>query len=198
MAVRTIIVNKRRLPPAHAASSITALVALAWIMAIGGCDQTGASASNTESITIKGLEFDLELALTPAQREEGLKGRTEIPDAGGMLFVFPDDQVKVQSFWMHRCLVDMDIIYLDSRGTITAMHRMKAQPPQRSDESDAAYEARMRAKSYSSVYPAQFAIELKAGTLDQLNLKVDERIELDLKRLKAMAKSTDPAVEASD
>ena len=103
-----------------------------------------------------------------------------------MLFVFPDKEIQVQHFWMGHCLVDMDIIYLDSHGRITATHRMKAEPPQRPDESDAEYDRRMR--RYSSAYPAQFAIELKAGSLDRLNLKVEDRIPLDLDRLKAMTR----------
>ena len=103
-----------------------------------------------------------------------------------MLFVFPDSKVGVQSFWMGHCLVDMDIIYLDRRGSVTAVHRMKAQPPQRPDESDDAYRARI--PHYSSGYPAQFAIELKSGWLDRLNVKVDQRLTLDLLRLKAMAR----------
>jgi uncharacterized membrane protein (UPF0127 family) len=80
----------------------------------------------------------------------------------------------------------MDIIYLDARGTITAMHRMKAEAPRRGDESESQYDARM--PRYSSALPAQFAIELKAGTLDRLGVEVDNRIELDLKRLKSLAK----------
>ena len=112
--------------------------------------------------------------------------RDSIPDDGGMLFVFPDDQVTIQRFWMGYCQVDMDIIFLDRQGRVTATHRMKMDQPRANDESEAEYDARL--PRYSSGYPAQFAIELKAGSLDRLNVKVDERIELDLPRLKAMAR----------
>jgi uncharacterized membrane protein (UPF0127 family) len=115
-------------------------------------------------------------------------GRSRIDESGGMLFVFPTKQVQRQAFWMKNCLVDIDIVYLDPLGKVTATHRMKAEPPQGHDESDAAYEARLRQHTYPSGYPAQFAIELKAGWLDQLNLKIEDRIELDLDRLKALAR----------
>lgn len=140
----------------------------------------------TEKVVIGGETFDLELAVDDKSREEGMMHRDSIPDHGGMLFVFPDSKVRVQSFWMANCLVDMDIMFLDKRGTVTAVHRMKAQPPQKPGESKDDYERRL--PRYSSAYPAQFAIELKAGSLDRLNVKVDQRIALDIKRLKAMAR----------
>ena len=76
------------------------------------------------------------------------------------------------------------MIFVDSRGRVTATHRMKVASPQRENESEAAY--RYRLPSYWSGYPAQFAIELQAGWLDRLDLHIDDRIELDLDRLKAM------------
>lgn len=155
-------------------------------LTLAGCSRS--PAPNSETVAIKGETFTLELALDEAARARGLKGRSSIPDHGGMLFVFPDSKVAVQSFWMHECLVDIDIIYLDRRGTVTAVHRMKAQPLRQPDESEADYQERMRTAGYSSSYPAQFAIELKAGTLDRLGVRADDRIELDTARLKDMAR----------
>jgi uncharacterized membrane protein (UPF0127 family) len=158
---------------------------------IVGCSEKPANGSTTpplkkEKVVIGGHTFELELAIDPKSREKGLMHRDHIDDNGGMLFVFPDSQVAVQNFWMGHCLVDMDIIYLDRKGTVTAVHRMKAQQPQREGESDADYKRRI--PHYSSGYPAQFAIELQGGWLDRLKVRVDQRIELDLARLKAMAR----------
>jgi uncharacterized membrane protein (UPF0127 family) len=169
----------------------TAFAAIATILllALCGCEHsrgTSGQAPKLETVVIGGEKFDLELALDDAARERGMMGRNQIPDHGGMLFVFPDSKVRVQSFWMGHCLVDIDIIFLDRRGFVTATHRMKAEPPRRADESEADYDARM--PRYSSGYPAQFVIELKAGTLDRLNIRFEQRIDLDIPRLKAMAR----------
>ena len=134
-------------------------------------------------LDIGGERFSLEVAADDAARAQGLQGRSEIASDGGMLFVFPSAQV--QSFWMVDCLVDIDIIFLDGQGRVTALHRMKAEPPQRAGEPREAYERRLR--RYSSVYPAQFAVELRAGTLDRLGLKVDSKVPLDTTALKARA-----------
>ena len=56
------------------------------------------------------------------------------------------------------------------------------------EESEFAYQTRMNAYRYSSRFPAQFAIELRSGWLEKLDLHVDEKIELDLPRLKARAR----------
>ena len=137
-----------------------------------------------EPLVIDGRTFELDYAVDVETRTRGLGGVAEIPEDGGMIFVFPDPEI--QAFWMYDCLVDIDIIYLDARGTITAMHRMKAEPPRGPDESDRDYEARL--PRYPSGYPAQFAIEVRSGWLDRLDVSVDDRIELDLDRLKVMAR----------
>lgn len=169
---------------------VAALALLMWSMVQNGdASRTpGDATGGVERVVIGGHEFHLELAADSVSRERGMMGRASIDAHGGMLFVFPNGQVQRQSFWMKNCLVDIDIIYLDPRGKVTALHRMKAEPPQRADESDVAYETRLRQHLYPSGYPAQFAIELKSGWLDQLNLKVEDQINLDLDRLKALAR----------
>lgn len=157
-----------------------------------GCNRapaTTAGKPNIEQVVIGGETFALEVSADSQSRQHGLMERTEIPDHGGMLFVFPDNEVVVQNFWMGNCPIDMDILFLDPRGVVTAAHRMKAEPPRSPNESEAEYDRRM--PRYSSGYPAQFAIELKAGTIERLRIRVDDRIRLDLDRLKAMARPTD-------
>jgi uncharacterized membrane protein (UPF0127 family) len=161
------------------------MLSLTWLIAASGC-QKARSGPLMETITIKGHEFHLEVAADQATRTQGLMHRESIPEDGGMLFIFP--RPEYQSFWMGYCLFDIDIIYLDAQGRVTATHEMKARPPRRADETVAEYEARVRQDSYPSYYPAQFVIEVRGGWLDRLDLRVEDKIELDLDRLKAMAR----------
>jgi uncharacterized membrane protein (UPF0127 family) len=155
---------------------------IAVCCAAGACSDSQ-SDPNSTMVEIAGERFTLEIAAEDISRAQGLKGRLDIPDDGGMLFVFP--QAALQSFWMEDCLVDMDIIFLDAQGRVTAAHEMKVEPPRRSDETQQSYQRRLR--GYRSVYPAQFAIELKAGTIARLDIGIERKIDLDLPRLKAMA-----------
>jgi uncharacterized membrane protein (UPF0127 family) len=132
-----------------------------------------------ECVTIAGEVFHLELALTPAQHARGLMGRPDVPGDGGMLFV--SAAAELRTFWMAYTLVDLDIIFLDSKGCVNAMHRMKAEPPRKPGESETDYFQRL--PRYCSGRPAQFVIELQGGTLDRLNLAVGDRVGLDLSRL---------------
>ena len=92
-------------------------------------------------VSIAGQQFNLEVVLDDVTRARGMMGRTSFTVDGGMLFIFPNAEVR--SFWMKNCLIDIDLIFLDSRGTITALHEMSIEAPQENDESDWAYEQRM-------------------------------------------------------
>ncbi len=155
----------------------------ALVCAAAGCDGIR-SLPETITVRIGGEPFTMDVSADDASRILGLQGVTEIPSDGGMIFIFPNSQVR--SFYMPHCLVDIDLMFLDPQGRVTAVHTMPVEPPQRTDEPQPAYERRL--PRYPSGYPAQFAIELRAGTLDRLGIEVNSKIPLDLPRLKALAR----------
>jgi len=159
----------------------------AWMVmhTLSACQSQSTATSTspeTASVTINGETFTCELATDPQARDRGMSGRTAFPE-DGMLFVFP--QPAIQSFWMYECRIDIDLIFLDALGYVTATHEMKTEPLRRENESEAAY--RNRLKRYTSGHPAQFAIELPAGSIQRLDVRVEDRVELDRARLKALA-----------
>lgn len=148
---------------------------------------TGCASSAPQTsieIAIGGEQFVLELSTDMPSRVHGLMGITSIPEHGGMIFVFKEAQQR--SFWMSNCLINIDLIFLDSRGTITAIHSMVCEPPQAEDESLWIYEGRL--KHYYSNGPARFAIELTAGSIRRLGLRVNDRIPLNLNALRNLAR----------
>lgn len=153
-----------------------------------GCDQGTPQIGNTETVRISGQPFQLELAMTNETRLRGLGGRASIAPDGGMLFIFPE--ARMQRFCMRDCLTDMDIVYLDPLGYVTAMHTMSIEPPRKEGESDTEYEDRL--PGYSSGYPAKFVIELAPGTAERIGIKRGERVpDLDVDRLEALSKSAE-------
>ncbi|CAG0977312.1 hypothetical protein PHYC_01573 [Phycisphaerales bacterium] len=145
-----------------------------------------------EKVTISSKDFKLELAADPNTRFKGLSDRTEIAGDGGMLFVFP--RASVQQFVMRDCPIPIDIIYLNASGRVLASYKMVPEPPRTAEEKvndpgqsfNRHYEERL--KRYSSKFDCQFVIELKGDTLDSLKLKEGDKIDLDLVRLKQLAK----------
>ncbi|MBS0187808.1 MAG: DUF192 domain-containing protein [Planctomycetes bacterium] len=150
---------------------------LTGLLVAGGCEEPYKTTDKLTQVTISGKPFTLELAMDQASRVQGLSGRKEIPDSGGMLFVFPDSEVRVQEFVMRDCPIPIDIIFLDRSRRVTGSHAMLVEEPRRESEDMQTYENRL--KRYSSRFDAQFAIELKGGTLEKLAIKPGEQINID-------------------
>lgn len=131
-------------------------------------------APETHPITLGGRIFQLELALTPQARFQGLSDRMEIPEDGGMIFVFPE--TRSLTFVMRRCLVPIDVIFVDDQYTVTAVHAMQVEPYDRME---------FLLKRYSSGKPARIAIELQGGMARVLGIQAGQRLDLDLAGLKA-------------
>lgn len=146
-----------------------------------GCEHS-LNVKLTERVNIAGETFNLEIAADSYSRTRGLMERANLEDDGGMLFVFHNEQA--QQFWMGYCLFDIDVLFLDSNGVITATHEMKCELPIGDDESEISYRSRMI--DYQSKLPAQFAIEIRGGWLARLNVNSGDKIELDLQRLKRL------------
>ena len=71
------------------------------------------------------------------------------------------------------------VVVLDAGGRVVKTCHMTVQPYDTPDGD---------LLSYDSDYPAQFAIELKGGTLGELHLSPGDRVNLPLARLKARAR----------
>ena len=167
---------------ANQAKALLALLLVAVVVwgTLRGCDPAvpslddrpaanapSSSETETRAVTIAGRTFDLELATTRAARYQGLSDRASIPEDGGMLFVFPDEAER--SFVMRRCLVPIDLIYLDAEGRVLNTHQMTVEPYDRPE---------WQLTSYRSDGKAQYVIELRGGTLDELDLSRGDRVDL--------------------
>jgi len=150
---------------------------LLLVMMVTGCgaQATSESGKTTQSLQIDGRRFKLDLALTEEARIKGLGGRDNIASDGGMLFVFAE--AEKQQFVMRDCVVPIDLIFLDPNGRVVRMHQMGV-PDNPSNPQ----------KTYPSTYPAQYAIELKGGTLDKLDLERGDQIQFPRRSLKQRAR----------
>ena len=78
-------------------------------------------------ITLEGREGPVtiiaEIALTPAQHQQGLMHRETLNDGEGMLFIFDRDQIL--SFWMKNTIIPLSIAYIASDGRIVEIFDME-------------------------------------------------------------------------
>ena len=65
-----------------------------------------------------------EVAVTFAERAEGLMNRTDLPPNGGMLFVF--DQMEERTFWMKDTPLDLDLVLMGEGYRVFQIETMEA------------------------------------------------------------------------
>ena len=101
-----------------------------------------------------------EVARTPQEREQGLMYRESLPKGTGMLFVFPDSQIR--SFWMSNTFIPLDIAYIDSELKIVDIQAME---PETLD-------------SHPSAAPAMFALEVPQGWFQEMEIRVGAQAQV--------------------
>jgi uncharacterized protein len=136
-----------------------ATILLAAVLAVAGT-RAGAQLQKfeTSSLTITTAQgdqhFAIELALTPAQQEQGLMFRRELAPDAGMLFIFP--QTQPTAFWMKNTLIPLDMLFIAADGRVADIHE-RAVPLS---------EANIPAKM-----PVKAVLEVNGGTVARLGIK---------------------------
>lgn len=107
----------------------------------------------TVQIKLGTKTYTVEIAANDTDRQRGLMQRDSMPAEWGMIFVFPDEEMR--GFWMKNTRIALDIIYVAGDGKVVSIHQMKP------------YDL----NSTSSKGPAKYAIELNEGEAAKAGLK---------------------------
>lgn len=94
----------------------------------------------------KSPSIELEVADTEYKWEYGLMFRWQMNRGDGMIFVFPDEQVR--NFWMKNTYIPLDMIFVDAQGRIVSI---------------APWAKPLDETPISSIYPAKYVIEVSSG-----------------------------------
>lgn len=123
--------------------------------AVAGC--------KPDIVTIRGgfgqVNIQVELATTNETRSQGLMFRESMPRLAGMLFVY--DRPQRAAFWMKNTLLSLDMLFTDSSGVITHIHKNAV--PQSLDSIDGG-------RGVLAV------LEVNAGLADRLGVKVGDQM----------------------
>lgn len=99
-------------------------------------------------VRINNRVVSVEVADTLEEQQQGLSNRAPLTDKEGMLFVFPDKQVR--NFWMKDMLFPLDIIWI-ADGRIVKI------------SADLPPEGKNPQKIYGSGEPINYVLEVNAG-----------------------------------
>jgi uncharacterized membrane protein (UPF0127 family) len=105
-------------------------------------------------------EFKVELARTPSEQAMGLMYRRHLAPNAGMLFVYPTG-TRV-TMWMKNTLIPLDMLFIGGDDRIT--HIVERTVPKSTE-------------LIGSDGPVQAVLELNAGTVSRLGIKVGDHVE---------------------
>lgn len=103
-------------------------------------------------------QIDVQLALTPLQRQTGLMFRKEMPQGEGMLFIF--EEPSQQCFWMKNTLLPLTAAFVDDDGTIVNLADMKPQTT----------------NPHCSEKPVRYVLEMNVGWFAKKGIKAGSRL----------------------
>jgi uncharacterized protein len=104
-------------------------------------------------------DFNVEMAVDPAQQTVGLMFRPKVPDDGGMLFDW--GEARPSQMWMKNTISSLDMLFINPDGSIR--HIAEHTVPQSLAVID-------------SNGPVRATLELAAGTAERLDIRVGDKV----------------------
>jgi uncharacterized membrane protein (UPF0127 family) len=115
---------------------------------------------NIKFVKIAGQDIKVDLALTPAEHEQGLSGRQNLKENAGMLFIF--SRSGKYPFWMKDMNFPIDMIWLSEDLRIVYIKKNAA--PESYPE------------SFGPDTNAKYVLEVVSGFSDKNNLKTGDSV----------------------
>lgn len=117
--------------------------------------------------TFNGHKLWLMLAKSDFEKAKGLMFYRELASDTGMLFVY--DYSHRMSFWMMNTRIPLDLIFFSEDLRVTEY--IKNMTPGYGKKADTL-------PHYNSKKPARYALELNAGLIEKLNIKIGDKLEI--------------------
>lgn len=111
------------------------------------------------------VSVKVELALTPDQHARGLMYRQSMAADAGMLFIFPDTQIR--SFWMKNTPLPLDMIFIDDDKEIVGI--VENTVP-------------FSTNNQMVPRPARYVLEVNGGFAAQYGIKAGQSVDIPIVR----------------
>jgi uncharacterized membrane protein (UPF0127 family) len=105
---------------------------------------------------------DAEVAASDETTQRGMMWRPRLAEGKGMLFIFPDEQVR--TFWMRNTLIPLDMLFIGANKTIVGIVR-QAVPQTLSPRSVGV--------------PSKYVLEVPGGWSEKSGIQSGSRVEIE-------------------
>lgn len=143
---------------------IIALVLLVVVKGGGNLLSFAPSFGGSKTAEINGTKFNLIIAKNESDRQKGLSGRKSLDANQGMLFIF--DHPDRYGFWMKEMLFPIDIIYINKDKVVYVVKNAPAGGQLQN------------LTIYRPDEPANYVLEVNAGTSDKLKIQKGTTVKL--------------------
>ena len=116
-------------------------------------------------VTVGPATFQVEVAQTIEERQQGLMFRRELPQDQGMLFVQPPGPA---AFWMKNTYIPLDLLYFDADGKLL---QIRADTPPCTTPNCPIYP--------SATATVRYVLEINAGEAARRGIQVGNRLRLE-------------------
>ena len=120
-----------------------------------------------KQLQVNNVILKVEVADTQAKRRQGLGGRESLASDSGMLFIFPKPEKP--PFWMKGLSFPLDLIWIRGDMVVDIFQDIQPPTPGQKDESLSIYQSKENVDE---------VLEVNAGTVRRLNIKVGDKVSL--------------------
>jgi len=138
---------------------LTSLILIIFLLIL--IYQKGTEKLQTGLLKINDKNINVEIVTTQVQQYQGLSNRISLCSDCGMLFIFPDKEVR--KFVMRNMNFPLDIIFVSDNEIINI-------------EKNLSPEGNEPANLYQSLIPADMVLELNGTYVERNNIKVGDKI----------------------
>lgn len=123
--------------------------------------------TTTATVVIGEGKLNVEIADTQEKRNKGLSDRESLASDSGMLFIFPKQDKY--PFWMKGLKYPLDFIWIKGEYVVDFLQNIRPPSLGQADQSLTIYTAKI---------PIDKVLEVPAGTIDRLNIKVGDKVQI--------------------
>jgi len=138
------------------------------VLAVLACEAPDASGLPRARVTIQGRALEVEVARTPAARQQGLSGRDRLEPGTGLLFLHPT--AERHRYWMKDMRFAIDILWMREGRIVDVSHRV-APPAPGQDGREIVVTPRV---------PCDAVLELPAGHARAYGFDTGQRVSIEL------------------